>query len=100
MHPTVLLILAMAAILYPIQTHIYYKAMKMLPLSTFGMLSGIVPLSAMIFSVLLRGSHISIYGLLGILLTVSAIAVLSYKNQSLEMSFSTLAFAICAYSLF
>ena len=99
-HPVVLSILSAMLILYPLQTHIYYKAMKALPLSTFGMLSGITPLSAMIFSYLFIGGHLRVFGIIGIFLTVGAIGVLSYKNQSKEIPLSTLLTAISAYSVF
>ena len=53
---------------YPIMTFFYYKAMHHLPLSVFGMLAPVVPITALIVSWMFLDAEISIFGFLGIAL--------------------------------
>lgn len=100
LHPTVLCIFITLFFLFPIQVHLYYRAMELLPISTLGMLAGIVPLTSLFLSHILLGSPISIFGLIAICLTVMAIAVLSYKQSKSIWHVKAFSYAIGAYVLF
>ncbi len=99
-NPTMLVILCGLFFLYPIQVHCYYRAIHLLPISTLGMLAGIVPLTSLIWSYIFIGSPISILGMFAIVMTIIAIAVLSYRNLGSEMTLVALIYAISAYVLF
>ncbi len=99
-NPNMLLILGSLLFLYPIQVHFYYRAIHLLPISTLGMLAGIVPLTSLIWSYLYIWSSISSLGILAIILTVIAIATLSYKNIDSDVSIWSLLYAVGAYVLF
>lgn len=97
---TVVSILFVIAILYPLQTHFYYRAMHTMPISTFGMFAGIVPLTSLIGSHIFLDSPISFFGLIAICFTIVSIVIFSYKQQQDDIHISSFFSAIIAYVLF
>ncbi|MBC7498822.1 DMT family transporter [Candidatus Gracilibacteria bacterium] len=98
--PVVISVILAVALLYPLQTHLYYRAMYAMPISVFGMMAGIVPLTSLILSHIFLGSPVSSFGLIAIGFTILAIAILSYKRDHGDVHISAILYAIGAYVLF
>ena len=99
-HSVTIMVVFLVMALYPLQIHCYYRAMHVMPISTLGMLAGIVPLTSLILSSIFFRAPISLFGALGIILTVISIAVLSYRKTQDEIHPSALIYAVAAYVLF
>jgi drug/metabolite transporter (DMT)-like permease len=103
-HPTVWIVVAVIAlIMYPLQTYTYYRAMKDMPLSLFGMLSPIVFLSSIFFSYIFFGIVPTNMGYLGILLVSLWVFLLlpekRLTEQSKHLPLSIYIVAISSYAL-
>jgi drug/metabolite transporter (DMT)-like permease len=80
--------------------YIYYRAMHELPLTIFGMMAPIAPVTALIASHFILGSEISITGFLGICSIAIALCILLYKPSKNDTLKSTsIIFGILAYML-
>jgi drug/metabolite transporter (DMT)-like permease len=79
-------ILFVAFIMYPLQMKLYFHAMHELPLSLFGMLWGLAPLTSMIVSRVFLGLEISFSWIVGILLVLIAIWALFYREYHKDIA--------------
>lgn len=84
---------------YPIMTFFYYKAMHHLPLSIFGMLAPVVPITALIVSWMFLDAEISTFGFLGIAFISIGIVGLFWKHQHKDISLLYLIYAIIAFMI-
>ncbi len=99
-HPVTLMVIAAVTLIYPLQTYCYYTAMHHMPLSLFGMLAGVVPLTSLVLSYIFLDAPISFFWIVGIWLTVIGIAVLSYRHTRSDIALTPILLALAAYGLF
>lgn len=84
-------------IIYPLYTLGYYYAVKHLPLSYFGMLGIIAPVSNTVFSYFLIGQVPTIAGSIGIGVIIIGLIILFYKHENKNIPILGLIVAIAVY---
>ena len=82
---------------YPVMTFFYYRAMNHLPLSIFGMLAPVAPVTALISSWIWLDAHMSLAGIIGIGAISIAIITLFYKNTHENIRIKYLTYAVIAF---
>ncbi len=88
-----------ALIMYPLQIQLYFRAMQDLPLSLFGMLAWVAPLTSLLLSWWFLGLDMSIAGIVGIWSVVLAIGILFYRHEKWDIHINSLFIAIGSYIL-
>lgn len=84
---------------YPLLIVLYYKAMEHLPLSLFGMLAPIVPVTALLATWMIYGITPSFWGFVGLWAISIGIIVLFWKHEHAKISFQSFIFAIFSYMI-
>ena len=84
---------------YPVLIVLYYKAMLHLPLSLFGMLAPIVPVSALVATWGIFDTVPSLWWFFWIACIAVAVVVLMWKHEEKEIAYSSLICAILSYMI-
>lgn len=93
-----------ALIMYPLQTYTYYRSMRDMPLSLFGLLSPVVLISSLVFSYVFFSTLPSTLGIMGIVfVSIGIVLLVPRKNlreiSGTSISLGSFAIAILSYSL-
>lgn len=94
-----LIIFFIGCVLYPLQIILYFRSLHELPLSLFGMLAGIAPLTSFLFSRIFFNYPVSIHGFLGIFFVIIAMILLLYKHEHADISLSSIFMAVWTYTV-
>ncbi len=95
--PVIWMALGGILIIYPVQTYLYYRAMHELPLSVFGMMAPIIPVTATIWAILFHGAHLSLGWWIWIFLICTGLVSLFWKSTRKNISSLSIMIAILCY---
>lgn len=98
-NPVLWKVLIYCFLAYPIMTFFYYRAMNHLPLSIFGMLAPVAPVTALVTSWIWLDAHMSLAGIIGICAISIAIITLFYKNTHENIRIKYLTYAVIAFMI-
>lgn len=98
-NPVLWKVLAYCFIAYPVMTFLYYRAMNHLPLSIFGMLAPVAPVTALISSWIWLDAHMSLAGIVWIGAISIAIIALFYKNTHADIKIRYLIYAVISFMI-